>query len=207
MPFYISVFWLFNVCMHLVWLWLKMVRWSCIWCTDRIALRIAPNNKEQSKYFTMQNEKVKVQIGKFCYKLNSIYCKLYHIMWSIGVHCNELCHIGSSKCCKCKCGVTIYNIFICLCLDFMSWSGEKSDFTIFLFNPYPQMYTWCYTQLCWPWILRNPSLWISMPPVSLHFSDIEFIMWTSPSLVLAVIWFNACSVLLNMLLITTPIFS
>ncbi len=32
----------------------------------------------------------------------------------------------------------------------------------------------CYAHLCLPWIPRNPSLWISMPPVSLYFSDVRF---------------------------------
>ncbi len=52
----------------------------------------------------------------------------------------------------------------------------------------------CYAQLCLAWIPGNPSLWISMPPVSLYYSDVRFTTWTYPSHSLADIWFNACSI-------------
>ncbi len=52
----------------------------------------------------------------------------------------------------------------------------------------------CYVQLCLPWIPRNPSLWIPMPPVSLFNGDNRFTAWTFPSHGIADIWFNACCI-------------
>ncbi len=65
----------------------------------------------------------------------------------------------------------------------------------------------CFVQLCLLWIPKNRSLWIPVPPDSLYFSDVRFTTWTYPSLVHADIWLNTFSVLLDMLLINTPIFS